>query len=80
MAPDTLVFVLEWELLFQVARKHKRSTTPVSNKLTMITTNTLPGHRGVGSEGLAEVGAYHNEGGGLTVAPFVELAGPEVVL
>ena len=77
MAEDTLVFVFEWELFFQVARKHKRSTTRVSNKLT---TTTLPGHGGVGSEGLAEVGAHHNEGGGLAVAPFVELAGTEAVL
>ena len=78
MTVDTLVFVLESELFFQVAREHKRSTTRVSNALTRIT--TLPGHRGVGSEGLAEFGAHHNEGGGLAVAPFVELAGPEVVL
>ena len=77
MAVDTSVFVLEWELFFQVARKHKRSTTRVSNVLII---TILPGRGGVGSEGLAEVGAHHNEGGGLAVAPFVELPGPEIVL
>ena len=79
-----MLFVLQCEPFFQVARKHKRSTTSICNPLTKKTNNkttkNLPGHGGVPSEGLAVVGAHYNEGGGLPVAPTVELLGTEAVL
>lgn len=77
MAGDTFVFDFECEPFFQVARKHERSTTLISNKLTL---NTLPGHRGVAPDSLAVVGADYNEGVGLPVAPTVKLLGTEAVL